>query len=123
MKKRNGLFFALACLLISCGRHNNHNTQISYKDKRNIYSMHAHFDKNKTRAVEHFMNNAIGRKSNVSFTNMVTDATITLDDGTNFYMKKSPGELEIELDKNKNSSISYYTVKSMCEGIKEVILD
>ena len=121
MKKRLGLLYALTCLLISCGRHDG-NTAISYKDKGDLYSMHARFDKSKTRAVEQYMNDAIGRKNNISFSNVESDATFTLEDGTSFYLKKSPGRLKIELDKSKNSNRSFYSIKSMCEGIKEVVV-
>jgi len=121
MKKRNGLFYALAALLISCGHHNG-NTSISFKDKDQYYYMKAHFNENRTKAVEHYMNSKIGKKNNVSFVNIDSDADFNLGDGTSFHLKKYPGHVEIELDKSANTKQSYYAVKEMCEGIKEVIL-
>ena len=83
--------------------------------------MKAYFSKSKTRDVEEYMNKRIGEKSNISFINMGSDATFTLDDHTTFYMKKAPGRIEIKLDKNENSDEAYHRIKSMCEGIKKVL--
>ncbi|MBC7935671.1 MAG: hypothetical protein H7Y86_10010 [Rhizobacter sp.] len=122
MKKRNGLFYALAALLISCGHHNG-DTDISYKDQDQYYQMNARFNENRTRAVEHYMNSTIGKKNNISFVNMESNAAFTLDDGTKFHLKKYPGHIEIELDKTTNTKQAYYAIKKMCEGMKDVILD
>jgi hypothetical protein len=83
--------------------------------------MKAHFDVNKTRVVEAYMDRKIGRRSNRSFVNADIDGTIALKDHSEFQMEKSPGVLEIQLDKAKNSEDAYLTVKSMCEGIKSVV--
>jgi hypothetical protein len=121
MKKRMVVWYAFACLLMSCGRHDG-NSDITYKDKDDIYTMKAYFNSNRNRAVEDFMNEKIGNKNNFSFSNTETDANITLDDGTAFYLLKKPGHIEIKLDKEKNSPGSYYMIKTMCEEMKEVIL-
>jgi hypothetical protein len=39
-----------------------------------------------------------------------------------FYIKKSPGVLKIKLDRNANSEEAYHRIKSMCEGIKTVVV-
>ena len=122
MKKRNGLFYALAALLISCGHHDG-DTNISYKDKEEHYRMNAHFDENRTRVVEHYMNSVIGKKNNISFINMESDADLTLNDGTKFHLKKYPGHVEIEFNKKENSQKAFYDIKQMCEGMKKVIID
>jgi hypothetical protein len=83
--------------------------------------MKAHFDVNKTRLVEVYMDRKIGRRSNRSFVNTTIDGTIAFKDHSEFQMEKSPGVLEIQLDKAKNSEDAYLTVKSMCEGIKSVV--
>ena len=57
----------------------------------------------------------------MSFVNSRIDGTIALDDHTIFYIKKYPGFIEIELDKDKNSDVAYRRIKSMCEGIKRVL--
>lgn len=100
----------------------NHNTNISYKETGKYYSMKAHFNKNRMRDVEEYMNNKIGRKSNISFANTQIDGKLALNDHTIFYIRKSPGILEIKLDKNENSEDSYHQIKSMCQGIKKVIV-
>lgn len=122
MKKRSNLFYLLLCsLLLSCGYHDN-KTSISFRDKDQFYSMNAHFSKNRTRAVERYMNERLGRKNRFSFTNTESDADFTLDDSTTFHLHKYPGHVEIKLDKRKNSEEAYHNVKAMCEGMKEVIL-
>jgi hypothetical protein len=83
--------------------------------------MKAWFPQGAMRNVEEYMNDRIGDKSSMSFVNTRIDGTLTLDDHTTFYMKKSTGELRITLDKDKNSREGYREIKSMCEGIKKVI--
>ena len=122
MKQPGNLFYALLCsLLVSCGYHDN-KTSISFRDKDQFYSMNAHFSKNRTRAVERYMNEKLGRQNGFSFTNTESDADFTLDDGTRFHLRKYPGHVAIKLDKSRNSDEAYHNIKSMCEGMKEVIL-
>jgi hypothetical protein len=73
------------------------------------------------RNVEEYMDNRIGRRSNMSFVNSRIDGTLALDDHTTFYIKKYPGRLEIKLDKDKNSYEAYQGIKSMCDGIKKLL--
>ena len=120
MKKQTALFFAFVCFtLISCRHHAN--TSISLRESDHYFSMKAYFSENRTRDVEEYMDDKIGERSNMSFVNTRIDGQLSLDDRTQFYMKKSPGHVEIKLDKNENSNKSYQRIKSMCEGIKEVI--
>ncbi len=74
-----------------------------------------------TRDVDEFMDDRIGRGSKMSFVNSRIDGVITLDDHTKFYIKKSPGVLEIKFDKDENTEEAYHTIKSMCQGIKKVL--
>ena len=122
MKKRTRLFYALTALLLSCGHHEG-NTNIHYTEKDGVYSMKAVFNENRTKAVDHYMNEALGSKNNMSFMNMETNAELKLTDGTHFHLKKFPGHVEIDFDKSTNSSAAFNTVKQMCEGLKAVILD
>lgn len=121
MKKRMAVWYAFACLLMSCGRHDG-NASITYKDKDDTYTMKAFFNSNRNKAVEHFMNEKIGNKNDLSFINTEMDAEMLLKDGTSFYLLKKPGHIEIKMDKEKNSSKAYFSVKSMCEEMKEVLL-
>ena len=114
--------FIFLTLFTGCDYYgDNHNINISYKETGQYYSMKAHFNRNKMRDVEEYMDSKIGRKSNMSFTNAQIDGKLTLDDHTTFYIKKSPGRLDIKLDKDENSDDSYQEIKSMCQGIKKVI--
>jgi len=122
MKKLTVLFFAvLTCVsLNSCWR-NNHNINIAYSEYDHYYTMNAHFPRSETRDVDEFMDDRIGKGSKMSFVNSRIDGTITLDDHTKFYIKKSPGVLEIKFDKDENTDEAYHTIKSMCQGIKKVL--
>ncbi|HEX7457907.1 MAG TPA: hypothetical protein VF301_05695, partial [Ginsengibacter sp.] len=114
-------FYALLCtFLISCW-HNDHDINIAYSEYSHYYSMNAYFPKNKTRDVDEYMDDRIGRRSKMSFVNSRIDGTISLDDHTKFYIKKSPGVLEIKLDKDENSDEAYHQIKLMCQGIKKLL--
>ena len=122
MKKQTLLFYALIFVgVTSCRWHGHGNTNISYSEQDHYYSMKAWFDKNKTGKVERYMNDKIGDRSNMSFTNTRIDGQITLDDHTTFYLKKYSGFLEIKFNKEENSYESYQRIKAMCEGIKEAV--
>ena len=121
MKKLPALFYALACITVISCMHHHGNIDISYNESDKYYSMNAHFSKSKTKDVEKYMDNRIGRRSNMSFVNSQIDGTISLDDHARFYIKKSPGVLEIKLDKDENSDDGYQEIKSMCQGIKKVL--
>ena len=122
MKKLTVLFFsALACVTITSCIHNNHNIDIAYNEYSHYYTMNARFPRSETRHVDEFMDDRIGRENKMSFVNSRIDGVITLDNRTKFYVKKSPGLLEIKFDKNENTDEAYHTIKSMCEGIKKVL--
>ena len=83
--------------------------------------MDAWFFENKMDDVEAYMNDRIGQRNNVSFSATHIDGRLTLNDKTTFLIKKFPGHIEIRLDKAENTSGSYQRVKSLCEGIKDVL--
>lgn len=122
MKKFSAFFFYTIIVMtgISC-MHNDHDISITYSDSDNSYSMKAYFNKNSTRDVEKYMDYKIGKRSKMSFVNSRIDGTIALDDRTKFYIKKLPGILEIRLDKDENTYESYEQIRSMCQGIKNVV--
>ncbi|MDP4286126.1 MAG: hypothetical protein Q8891_17075 [Bacteroidota bacterium] len=109
-------------LFISCNLIDNHDTSFKYRDSDHYYSMQAHFNVNKMRDVEDYMDDEIGSSSNMSFRNSEIDGKMALDDHTVFYIKKSPGRLEIKLDKDENSEHSYKKIKEMCQGLKHVVI-
>ena len=121
MKK---LFF-MFCVLVICTtiiscRFPGKNTSISYSEHGHYYEMKARFSKSKTVQVERYMDNQLP-SGDMSFRNTSIDGNVTLDDRSTFYIKKSPGFLFIKLDKDKNSDEAYFKIRSMCEGIKEVV--
>jgi len=115
-----GVFTIVTCYSSCMYRHHGR-TSFQVSESHSFYSMEAHFDENKTRKVQQFMNSELGDRNSVSFINTTTDAMITLDDKTTFYMKSNPGELKIKLNKQDNSYQSYVEIKDLCEGLKEII--
>jgi hypothetical protein len=82
--------------------------------------MTAKFNPDRTLAVERWLDKEFS-SVDVSFSNTQIDGNITLDSQAIFYMKKSPGFLNIKLDKEKNSEAVYRKVRSACEEINEVV--
>jgi hypothetical protein len=107
-------------LLCACTQHAG-NTSIKLSESDHYYNMNAWFVENRMDDVEAFMNDRIGRRNNLSFSATNINGRLTLDDRTTFFIKKFPGHIEIKLDKDENSSRSYQTIKSLCEGIKDVL--
>jgi hypothetical protein len=108
-------------VLASCW-HNHKNTSFNYTNNDDSYSMDAWFSENKTRTAELYMNEKIGKQNNISFVNTEADAEFTLDDGSKFYMKKSPGHILIKMNKLDNSYEDFHSIQEMCKGMKDVIL-
>ena len=123
MKKLLTFFFAFATIItvISCHYGNGHRISLSVSESEHSYSMDADFNNSRSRDVDEYMDRRIGAASNMSFVNSRVNALLTLDDHTTFHMRKYPGHVEIDLDKDKNSDEAYHRIKSMCEGIKNVI--
>ena len=121
MKKLNVLFYVLMCTVAMSCRPNGDDISLSYKSSDRYYSMDAYYNKSSTKDVDEYLDNRLGKSSNMSFANTKLDGTVTLDDHTTFYIKKTPGVLTIKLDKQENSEEAYQHVKSVCEGIKEVV--
>ena len=82
--------------------------------------MTAKFNPDRTAAVEKWLGKEF-TAGDVSFTNTEIDGNITLDNQATFYMKKSPGFLNIKLDKEKNSDSIYHMIRSVCGGINDVV--
>jgi hypothetical protein len=115
-------FLVLASLCSSCmWNHHEGDTAISISDTKSSFSVSAYYDKNKTRKVQQCIDKHLGSNNNISFVNAQTDARITLDDKTKFYIRSYPGELKIKFDKEENSFESYTEIRKMCEGIKNII--
>ena len=122
MKKLILLFSAVQCMLLVSCRHNPNDISFSYTNNDNAYSMEAWFSKGKTKTAELYMNEKIGNRNNISFLNTQSDAKFRLNDGSKFYMKKSPGHILIKMNKMENSYEDFYNLQEMCKGLKDVVL-
>jgi hypothetical protein len=121
MKRPADLFFVISlCLtVISCGFPDG-SISIKHSQYSHYYEMTAKFNPDRTAAVERWLDKELPT-GDVSFTNTEIDGNITLDNQATFYMKKSPGFLNIKLDKEKNSDEIYRKIRSVCEGINDVV--
>ena len=121
MKKQIIVFYVLICFLLCGCTYHQGTTSLKLSETDHYYNMEAWFYENRTDDVEAYMDEKIGRANNVSFSASRIDGRLTLGDRTTFFIKKFPGHIEIKLDKGENSPGSYQKIKSLCEGIREVL--
>ena len=108
---------AILCItLFSCHRHD---SSITYRDSDHYYIMKAHFNKSKTRKVENYLEENLG--GHVSFVNNKLDDILTINGQDKFYIQKTASHINIKLDKRTTSREAYYRVRSMCEGMKDIL--
>jgi hypothetical protein len=100
---------------------NDHDIAIAINETTDTYSFSAHYSKSNTGRVERYINGSISPNSLAGSANDYFDASTVLTDGTTFHIIEYPGKLQIILDKRKNSTASYYRIKKMCDGVKELI--
>jgi len=117
--------FCLVALSIFVGwikyQRNNGDISISVKNTDDYYTYTASFAEDVTGRVQDYINYSIAPNGLFKSTHDYFNVTTTLADKTNFYVKESPGELKIEIDKRKNSTASYLRIKKMCDGISNVL--
>jgi hypothetical protein len=119
MKKNFLLIVVLSIAFISCNFPDG-SISIKHSQYDHYYEMTAKFNKDKTGEVDHYLNKELV-SGNKSFASSQLDENMTLDDSTTFYVKKSPGYLNIKFDKQKNSEEAFTKVRSVLEGINEVV--
>jgi hypothetical protein len=100
---------------------NNPGLHVKVKDADDYYRFSATFDKAKSARVNEFINSQIAPTRILSDEDI--DITTKLDDQTEFKWESSAGEVMIYLDKKKNSKASYHRIKSMCDKIKDIVMD
>src|SRR5678809_1509861 len=110
---------SLCIAIISCGFPDG-SISIKHSEYDHYYEMTAKFNPDRTLAVERWLDKEFS-SVDASFSNTQIDGNITLDNQAIFYMKKSPGFLNIKLDKEKNSEAVYRKIRSVCEGINDVV--
>ena len=127
-KMKKTLFVVVAilfsmCLFISCSRHrrHRHNISVSVTESHDIYKLQAEYNEDKTGAVQRYINRQIAPNGLFASTEDYFDVDTELKDKTKFYIKASPGELIIKLNKQENSYASYTRIKSICEGVTSII--
>ena len=106
-------------LSISFSCKDSSDTKVSITDSDDTYEFYAKFDKSKTRQIQDFINKEIAPST--LNTERDLDVTTTLDDKTQFEIKRSPGKVHIKLDKEDNSAASYIRIKKICNGIRGII--
>ena len=122
-------FFIAALCLVSLSifigwvklQKNNGDLSIAVVDTDDTYTYTASFDENYTGRVQGYINHSIKPNSLFRSTHDYFNVTTTLADGTDFYVKESPGNLKIEISKLKNSTASYLRIKKMCDGVSNVL--
>ena len=121
MKKLSILLtvLTLAITIISCG-YPGGSLDIKHSQYSHYYEMTAKFNPDKTTQVDRYLDRELSGGDMV-FVNTRMDGEITLDNKTTFYIKKSPGYLNIKFDKVKNSDEAYVKVKAVLDRIGEVV--
>ena len=117
--KKLAILFCVLIIVISCGFPGG-SISIKHSQYDHYYEMTAKFNPDKTDEVDRYLDKELPG-GNMSFVNTEMDGDITLDNKTTFYIKKSPGYLNIKFDKKKNSEEAFTKVKSVLEGINEVV--
>jgi hypothetical protein len=117
--KKLAIILFVSLTIISCNFPDG-SISIKHSQYDHYYEMTANFNPDKTSKVDNYLDKELSNGNN-SFANTEMDADITLDDKTTFYIKKSPGYLNIKFDKEKNSADAYAKVKSVLERIGEVV--
>ena len=118
MKKLAILLF-VSITIFSCGFPDG-SISIKHSQYDHYYEMTAKFNPDKTDEVDRYLDSELS-SGNMSFANTEMNGDITLDNKTTFYVKKSPGYLNIKFDKEKNSEEAFRKVKGVLEGIGDVV--
>ena len=110
--------FLLVGFCFSCTSFNSNQINLTVSEDEEDYKVLAAYPEDNTQKVETYLNETIGDKNHISFTNTTIDALLTLDDGTKMYVNNKPGKLQIKLNKRENSAASYREVKALGEGLQ-----
>jgi hypothetical protein len=73
--------------------------------------------------VQVYLNDHLLSNSNISIRNGFADEEVTLDDKTTFYINTHPGELNIRINKNKNSEESCERIRQACKELELILTD
>ena len=113
------LLVSICAGMLSCRNHNN--TSITVKDSHRFYFMEASYNETLTHNVERYMNDNLGTIDSSFLLDGIADRSFTLGDHTTFHLTNEPGYISLKLDKGANSKASYHRIKSICNGIKQIV--
>ena len=119
MKKLLIVLVTLYTGMLGC--RNDNNTSITVKDSHRYYFMEASYNEGLTHNVERYMNDSLGTIDSTFQLDGVADRNFTLGDHTSFHLTNEPGYISLKLDKGANSKASYHRLKSICNGIKQIV--
>lgn len=114
------LVVAMACLPYLFKKINGNDISITVNESKEQFKISADFPDDKTRSVQRCLDKSLD-PSGMSFVNTRIDGEISPGNGMLFFLKLSPGHLNIKLDKRKNSPGSYRKMKELGEDLKEVL--
>ena len=100
---------------------NGDNIKISQSETREGFTFTAGFNKTKSPKVQAFIEEYLKPTGDLSLKNTEIDATITLADKSTFYLKTTPGDLKIVVEKEETTASNYFKLKRMCESLSDVI--
>jgi len=112
--------FLVYSRIISSTRSNG-KTSVSIVETNDEYMLRAYFNVNKTAKVQEYLNKCLKPNSLFGSENDYFNANTMLTDNTELHIRKSPGKLEIKLNKRINSYSSYCRIKKMCDGVSDVL--
>ena len=116
-------FIAFLLVMSSCFHVHDRDISITTTDDDDEYEMEASYGRNRTHAVQVYLNEHLINSSSRAFRNKTIDDEITLDDKTTVYINSYPGELRIKINKTANSEESCERVRELCEELKEILED
>jgi len=121
MKK--AYYLIAACtILFGCNFNgNSDNLSISVKSTDADYSFEASYPEKKTEKVVAYLEKTLGDDKIFTAPSDIKDEEVALGDSVKFYLKSSPGNLEIDFKKQHNSEAAYAKLVEMCKGVKEVL--
>lgn len=119
---KNAYYLIAACTILSgCNLNGNDNLSISVKSTATGYSFDAAYPENKTEKVVAYLEKTLGNDKIFTALSDIKDEEVAMGDSVKFYLKSSPGNLEIDFKKQYNSEASYNKLVEMCKGVKEVL--
>ncbi|GAB3333244.1 hypothetical protein GCM10027299_40530 [Larkinella ripae] len=98
-------------------------TSFSVSESDDSYQIAATYDPAKTDKVRAALDDHLKQRNDGSFKNTDLDATMTLSNNTIFYIKSSPGQLLIKLDKKRNSDQALARFKKLSQDLRELLTD